>query len=107
MKKLCVFLIIAILMMFMVNVSLMNVVHAHESVDFKILKVVWGTPQNNPIIVYPGDTNVPLTIYVKNNSSESLVGVYGELNVLNHLNILKTTTILLEPMLRPLKVVAF
>jgi len=81
MKKLCVFLIIAILMMFMVNVSLMNVVHAHESVDFEILKVVWGTPQNNPIIVNPGDTNVPLTIYVKNNSSESLVGVYGELNV--------------------------
>jgi len=81
MKKLCVFLIIAILMMFMVNVSLMNVVHAQVSVDFEILKVVWGTPQNNPIIVNPGDTNVPLTIYVKNNSSESLVGVYGELNV--------------------------
>jgi len=81
MKKLCAFLIIAILIMFVVNVSLMSIVHAQVSVDFEILRVVWGTPQNNPIIVNPGDTNVPLTIYVKNNSSESLVGVYGELSV--------------------------
>lgn len=81
MKKLRVFLIISILMMFMVNVSLMNIVHAQVSVDFEILRAVWGTPQNNPIIVNPGDTNVPLTIYVKNNSSKSLVGVRGELNL--------------------------
>ena len=81
MKKLYAYLFIATLSIFLVNVGLFNVVHAQESVDFEILRVVWGDPQNNPIIVNPGDTNVPLTIYVKNNSSKSLVGVYGELSV--------------------------
>ena len=81
MKKLCSLLIISLLMIFIINISSINVVHAQASVNFEILRVVWGTPQNNPITVNPGDTNVPLTIYVKNNSSESLVGVYGELNV--------------------------
>ena len=81
MKKLCSLLIISLLMIFIINISSINVVHAQASVNFEILRVVWGTPQNNPITVSPGDTNVPLTIYVKNNSSESLVGVRGELNV--------------------------
>ena len=81
MKKLCTFLIISLLMIFIVDVSFVNMVYAQASVNFEILRVVWGTPQDNPIVVNPGDTNVPLTIYVKNNSSESLVGVRGELNL--------------------------
>ncbi|RLG70975.1 MAG: hypothetical protein DRO23_12630, partial [Thermoprotei archaeon] len=81
MKKLCSLLIIGLLMIFIMSISSINVVHAQASVDFEILRVVWGTPQNNPITVSPGDTNVPLTIYVKNNSNRTLVGVRGELNV--------------------------
>jgi len=50
-------------------------------VDFEIENVVWGTPQNYPISVSPGDTNVPLTIFVRNLSNNTLRGVRGTLNL--------------------------
>ena len=54
---------------------------AQISVSFEIENVVWGTPENNPITVSPGDVNVPLTIYVRNPSNYTLRGVRGTLNL--------------------------
>jgi len=56
-------------------------VMAAEEVNFEVEDVVWGTPDNNPIAVTPGDVNVPLTIYVRNLSNSTLRGVHGQLNM--------------------------
>lgn len=56
-------------------------VHSTPAVEFIIENTFWGTPPNNVIVVNPGDTNVPLTIVIRNNSSETLRGVIGELSL--------------------------
>ncbi|MGQ4834253.1 MAG: COG1361 S-layer family protein [Candidatus Asgardarchaeia archaeon] len=61
--------------------SFVNKADAAVSIDFEIVNVVWGTPQNNPISVSPGDVNVPLTVYVRNLSNNTLRGVTGILNL--------------------------
>ncbi len=58
-----------------------NEVNAATSVQFIVENVFWGTPPNNVIIVNPGDINVPLTVIIRNNSSETLRGVLGELEL--------------------------
>ena len=68
-------------LLFPIFSSAISPVKAAVSIDFEIINVVWGTPQNNPIEVSPGDTNVPLTVYVRNLSNNTLRGVTGVLNL--------------------------
>ena len=56
-------------------------VHSAPSVQFVLENTFWGNPPNNVITVSPGDTNVPLTIIIRNNSSNTLRGVIGELSL--------------------------
>lgn len=56
-------------------------VYAAPVINFEIENVVWGTPDNYPITVSPGDVNVPLTIFVRNLSNDTLRGVRGTLNL--------------------------
>ncbi|MHA1627308.1 MAG: COG1361 S-layer family protein [Candidatus Asgardarchaeia archaeon] len=53
--------------------------YATTSIGFEIENVVWGTPDNYPIQVEPGDVGVPLTIFVRNLSNSTLRGVRGTL----------------------------
>ncbi|MEQ9715914.1 MAG: hypothetical protein ABGF52_10320 [Candidatus Asgardarchaeum sp.] len=79
------FLLFLILTLFSTSLLMTNMkVHVKAAippVDFEIENVVWGTPQNYPISVSPGDTNVPLTIFVRNLSNNTLRGVRGTLNL--------------------------
>ena len=78
------FLLFLILTLFSTSLLMTNMkvhVKAAIAVDFEIENVVWGTPQNYPISVSPGDTNVPLTIFVRNLSNNTLRGVHGTLNL--------------------------
>jgi len=55
--------------------------HSQPEIEFIVEDIYWGTPQNNPITVNPGDINVPLTIVVRNHSNETLRGVTGTLDL--------------------------
>jgi len=50
-------------------------------VNLVLEDVFWGTPPNNVQTVSPGDVNVPLTVIIHNNSSYTLRGVIGTLNL--------------------------
>jgi len=42
-------------------------------------QVEWGTSTDNPLDVSPGDTNVPLTVDIRNRSNLTLNGIYATL----------------------------
>ena len=48
---------------------------------FYVNKIGWGTSTSNPISVSPGDTNVPLTVDVRNNSTHTLTGIQATLHL--------------------------
>ena len=55
------------------------ITYAATSIDFEVENVVWGTPDNYPIQVSPGDVDVPLTVFMRNLSNNTLRGVRGTL----------------------------
>ena len=74
-------LILAILMI-MYCFSSLNMISTYAqnpSVEFILENSYWGTPPNNIIEPTPGDTNVPFTVVIRNNSSYTLRGVIGYL----------------------------
>ena len=83
MKKTINLVFLTLLVAMLIFPVLMNppLVMAADEVNFKVENVVWGTPGNNPVTVTPGDVNVPLTIYVRNLSNDTLRGVRGQLNL--------------------------
>ena len=76
---------VAAMLIFVFITELENIsfheVNADISVEFIVENVFWGNPPSNTITVNPGDTNVPLTVVIRNNSNNTLRGVIGYLNL--------------------------
>jgi len=73
------FLIICLIFLSILSFSSVKKVHSAVEVDFILENIFWGTPPDNVITANPGDTNVPLTITIRNHSNETLRGVIGYL----------------------------
>jgi len=61
-------------------------ISGQPSASLKIEQAVWGTSVDDQITAEPGDTNVPLTMNVRNRSNYTLNGIYAALYLNSSVN---------------------
>jgi len=54
---------------------------AQPSVRLQVTRVYWGQAGATPTEAHPGDTNIPLTVEIFNNSNETIKGMMGHLTL--------------------------
>ncbi|RLI34386.1 hypothetical protein DRO55_06580 [Candidatus Bathyarchaeota archaeon] len=75
------YLLVILLSSMLIALSPVSIVHGKPSADFRVEQVVWGTSSDNQIDVTPGDSDVPLTVYVRNLSNHTIKGIYATLHL--------------------------
>ncbi len=75
------YLLIILLSSMLIALSPLSIVHGRPSASFRVEQVVWGTSSEDQIDVTPGDSDVPLTVYVRNLSNHTIKGIYATLHL--------------------------